>query len=74
LLIFIYRAAQVMPGHGSAKLPAAGCTYWAGEAMRKLDYNDAGPKPDTTGKASATLAANTAHLAQLLSENSYPAS
>jgi hypothetical protein len=44
-----------------------------GEALQTLGYDKAGRKPDTTGKASAVLAANTAHLARLLSENPYPA-
>lgn len=52
---------------------AAASTYWVGEAMQTLDYDQAGPKPDTTGKATAALAANTAHLARLLSENPYSA-
>jgi multimeric flavodoxin WrbA len=52
---------------------AAASTYWVGEAMQTVDYDQAGPKPDTTGKATAGLAANTAHLARLLSENPYPA-
>lgn len=54
-------------------VPAAGATYWVGEAMQTLDYQDAGPKADTTGAATATLAANTAHLARLLSEHPFPA-
>ncbi|GAA1643614.1 flavodoxin family protein [Actinoplanes couchii] len=52
-------------------IPAAGGTYWVGEAMGSLDYQDAGPKPDTTGKATTALAANAAHLARLLAENPY---
>ncbi|MEV6350965.1 NAD(P)H-dependent oxidoreductase [Actinoplanes sp. NPDC051851] len=55
-------------------VPAAGSTYWVGEAMQKLDYQDAGPKPETTGNATATLAANAAHLARLLSGSPFPAS
>jgi hypothetical protein len=51
---------------------AAASTYWVGEAMNTLDYDQAGPKPDTTGKATKTLAANAAHLARLLNENPYP--
>jgi multimeric flavodoxin WrbA len=47
-------------------------TYWVGEAMGKVDYRDAGPKPDTTGAATKTLAANTAHLARLLADRPYP--
>jgi len=52
---------------------AAASTYWVGEAMQTVDYDQAGPKPETTGKATAALAANTAHLARLLSESPYPA-
>ncbi|WP_430790547.1 flavodoxin family protein [Actinoplanes sp. G11-F43] len=54
-------------------IPAAGGTYWVGEAMQGLDYQDAGPKPDTTGKATAALAANAAHVARLLAGTPYPA-
>ena len=54
-------------------IAAAGSTYWVGEAMNKLDYDKAGPKPDTTGAATKALAANTAHLARLLAEHEYPA-
>jgi multimeric flavodoxin WrbA len=55
-------------------IPAAGATYWVGEAMGGTDYNEAGPKPDTTGKATKTLATNAAHLAHLLASQPYPAS
>jgi multimeric flavodoxin WrbA len=55
-------------------IPAGGATYWVGEAMGSVDYNDAGPKPDTTGKTTKTLAANAAHLARLLRDDSYPSS
>ncbi len=55
-------------------IPAAGGTYWVGEAMGSVDYKDAGPKPETTGKAAKTLAANAAHLARLLQASPYPAS
>jgi multimeric flavodoxin WrbA len=53
---------------------AKGGTYWVGEAMQTVDYVDAGPKPDTTGAATKTVAANTAHLARLLAESPYPPS
>jgi multimeric flavodoxin WrbA len=53
-------------------IPAAGSTYWVGEAMQTVDYDQAGPKPDTTGKATAGLAASAAHVARLLKESSYP--
>ena len=55
-------------------IPAAGGTYWVGEAMQPLDYIDAGPRPDTTGAATKTLAANAAHLARLLRDAPYPPS
>jgi multimeric flavodoxin WrbA len=55
-------------------IPAAAGTYWVGEAMGTIDYDKAGPKPDTTGAATKTLAANTAHLAHLLQNDPYPAS
>jgi multimeric flavodoxin WrbA len=51
---------------------AAASTYWVGEAMGKVDYKDAGPKPDTTGAATKALAANAAHLARLLDDQPYP--
>jgi multimeric flavodoxin WrbA len=54
-------------------IPAAASTYWVGEAMQTVDYDQAGPKPDTTGKATAGLAASAAHVARLLKESSYPA-
>ena len=53
-------------------IPAAGGTYWVGEAMKKTDYKDAGPQPETTGAATATLARHVAHLARLLRERPYP--
>ncbi|AGL17114.1 flavodoxin family protein [Actinoplanes sp. N902-109] len=55
-------------------IPAGGVTYWVGEAMGSEDYQDAGPKPDTTGTTTKTLAANAAHLARLLAATPYPAS
>jgi multimeric flavodoxin WrbA len=55
-------------------IAAASGTYWVGEAMQTIDYDKAGPKPDTTGAATKTLAANAAHLARLLQANPYPPS
>jgi multimeric flavodoxin WrbA len=52
--------------------PASASTYWVGEALGSVDYKDAGPKPDTTGSATKTLAANAAHLARLLADQPYP--
>ncbi|MEV1289098.1 NAD(P)H-dependent oxidoreductase [Micromonospora sp. NPDC049679] len=55
-------------------VPAAAAAYWVGEAMGSVDYDKAGPKPDTTGAATRTLAANAAHLARLLTGSPYPPS
>jgi multimeric flavodoxin WrbA len=67
--------AEVLQGLNDVgfTIAAAASTYWVGEAMQTLDYKDAGPKPDTTGKATAGLAANAAHLAHLLQGEPYPA-
>nr|WP_221374055.1 NAD(P)H-dependent oxidoreductase [Actinoplanes polyasparticus] len=54
-------------------IPAAGSAYWVGEALGKVDYKDAGPKPDTTGASVKDLAANTAHLARILADKPYAA-
>ncbi|WP_422773644.1 flavodoxin family protein [Plantactinospora sp. WMMC1484] len=53
---------------------ASASTYWVGEAMGGVDYRDAGPQPETTGKATKNLATNAAHLAHLLAAQPYPAS
>jgi multimeric flavodoxin WrbA len=52
--------------------PAAGATYWVGEALHRTDYVDARPKPDTTGRTTKALALNSAHLARLLAAQPYP--
>jgi hypothetical protein len=55
-------------------IPAAGVTYWNGEAMQKTDYQDLEETPKQTAAATATLAANAAHLARLLKAEPYPPS
>ncbi|MFE2927930.1 flavodoxin family protein [Streptomyces goshikiensis] len=49
-------------------------TYWVGEAMQSTDYQDLDQTPEKTAGTTATLAANTAHLARRLKAGSYPAS
>ncbi|MFD3675716.1 flavodoxin family protein [Streptomyces sp. NPDC058613] len=49
-------------------------TYWVGEAMQGTDYQDLDKTPEKTASTTATLAANTAHLARLLKAAPYPAS
>ncbi|GAB2746541.1 NAD(P)H-dependent oxidoreductase [Nocardioides pakistanensis] len=55
-------------------IPANGVTYWVGEAMQGIDYQDKDPRPEKTAQTTKTLAANAAHLARLLQQNQYPAS
>ncbi|MDJ0386195.1 NAD(P)H-dependent oxidoreductase [Streptomyces sp. G-G2] len=47
-------------------------TYWVGEAMQGTDYQDLDKTPDSTAGTTATLAANTAHLARRLKGGPYP--
>jgi multimeric flavodoxin WrbA len=54
-------------------IPAQGCTYWNGEAMKPGDYNDLDETPDAVRSANATAARNAAHLAELLTKQEYPA-
>ncbi|MGZ3146470.1 flavodoxin family protein [Lentzea chajnantorensis] len=54
-------------------IPAQGCTYWNGQAMQTVDYNDLGETPDEVKSTNATAARNAAHLARLLRADGYPA-
>ncbi|MDQ1034001.1 multimeric flavodoxin WrbA [Streptomyces sp. V3I8] len=49
-------------------------TYWVGEAMKGVDYQDLDKTPEATSATTATLAANTAHLARTLRGAPYPPS
>jgi multimeric flavodoxin WrbA len=53
-------------------LPANGATYWVGEAMGSVDYNDLDETPEKTAGTTKTLATNAAHLARLLKSDPYP--
>lgn len=53
-------------------IPAAGVTYWVGEAMAGTDYQDLDETPEATAGTTATVAANAAHLARLLKDAGYP--
>jgi multimeric flavodoxin WrbA len=53
-------------------IPAGGPTYWVGEAMGSVDYQDLKDKPEMTSTTTKTLAANTSHLAKLLKNSNYP--
>ncbi|WP_406864750.1 NAD(P)H-dependent oxidoreductase [Streptomyces sp. HUAS MG47] len=49
-------------------------TYWVGEAMQRTDYQDLDKVPEKTADTTATLAANTVHLARHLKSATYPPS
>lgn len=53
-------------------ISAQGCTYWNGEAMGRVDYNDLAVTPDTVRETTRTMARNAAHLAGLLRVQNYP--
>jgi multimeric flavodoxin WrbA len=55
-------------------IPAGGVTYWNGEAMHTVDYQDLDQTPEQVASTTATLAANAAHLARLLRAANYPPS
>jgi multimeric flavodoxin WrbA len=55
-------------------LPAQAVTYWNGEAMHGVDYQDLEQTPEVTAGTNATVAANAAHLARLLRDANYPGS
>ena len=52
-------------------IPAGSADYWVGEAMQKTDFMDLQKVPDAVKQGAAMLAANAAHLANLLKQNPY---
>ncbi len=53
-------------------IPAQAACYWVGEAMHKTDFKDLPQVPDNVQGLAGILAANAAHLANLLQQNRYP--
>ncbi|MFL6025121.1 MAG: flavodoxin family protein [Marmoricola sp.] len=53
-------------------VPAQAATYWVGEAMGSVDYQDLEKTPEKTAGTTRTLAANAVHLARLLRASNYP--
>jgi hypothetical protein len=47
-------------------------TYWVGEAMQPVDYNDLDATPEKTAGTTAMLASCTLHLARLLQDHPSP--
>jgi multimeric flavodoxin WrbA len=54
-------------------IPAQGGTYWVGEAMHTVDYQDLDSVPEKTAATTAGAARNAAHLARSLTTAPYPA-
>jgi multimeric flavodoxin WrbA len=52
-------------------IPAAGMTYWVGEAMQKTDYKDLSATPEATDQSTRMCATNAVHLARLLQREGY---
>ncbi len=53
-------------------VPPNSGTYWVGEAMQGVDYNDHDETPEKTASTNAAVARNAVHLAGLLKTNPYP--
>ncbi|GAB3617335.1 NAD(P)H-dependent oxidoreductase [Okibacterium endophyticum] len=53
-------------------VPSQAVAYWNGEAMHGTDYKDLPSIPDPVVAAMRTAAANTSHLAGLLTASPYP--
>lgn len=53
-------------------VPAAASTYWVGEAMGSVDYQDLQPRPDKVLSTTRDTARHLAHVARLLKEQPYP--
>jgi multimeric flavodoxin WrbA len=53
-------------------LPPQAVTYWVGEAMQAVDYQDLDETPEKTAGTTEVLARHATHLARLLKESAYP--
>lgn len=69
----IAECAQALNDTGFTLAANAG-TYWVGEAMQTVDYQDRDPEPEKTASATKTAVANAVHLAHQLKATPYPAS
>jgi len=52
-------------------IPASAVSYWVGEAMGDIDFKDLKSIPDKVAQTTAMVAANAAHLADLLKGKPY---
>jgi multimeric flavodoxin WrbA len=64
---------QALNDTGFSVAPNSG-TYWVGEAMQGVDYQDHDETPESTAAATKSAAANAVHLARLLKQDPYPPS
>jgi hypothetical protein len=62
---------QALNDTGWTAAAQAAC-YWVGEAMHKTDFKDLSRVPGNVEGLAGILAANAAHLANLLKERPYP--
>ncbi len=62
---------QALNDTGWTVAAQAAC-YWVGEAMHKTDFKDLPKVPDNVQGLAGILAANAAHLANLLQQQGYP--
>jgi multimeric flavodoxin WrbA len=53
-------------------VPASAVSYWVGEAMGDVDFQDLPNIPEIVERTAAMAASNAAHLAALLKERPYP--
>jgi len=53
-------------------IPSQGGTYWTGEAMHTVDYNDLEQTPEEVANANQLVVTNATHLARVLKGNPYP--
>ncbi len=53
-------------------VPAAASTYWVGEAMGSVDYQDLQPRPEKVVSTTKDTARHLVHLARLLKDSPYP--
>jgi len=54
-------------------IPTNAATYWVGEAMQSVAYEDLDETPESVASTTSMMASNLVHVARLLKEHPYPA-
>jgi len=69
-----HTTAEVLQGLNDVGFTVAAnaSSYWVGEAMQGVDYNDHDETPEKTDLTNRTAAAQAVHVARLLRESPYP--